>query len=133
MLVKYTGTNLYRCRELRLIPGNNDVSENVWNEVKDHPLVKMRVEKAIIIPMPQNRVAKVENAAQENDSQQTASATESDGLVSLKDYPAKEAEGLVAETFDIPTLERWKSEETRKGVIKAIDAQLDSLKIDEEK
>ncbi|HEX5034650.1 MAG TPA: hypothetical protein VFW62_09235 [bacterium] len=126
MLIMYTPANIYRCGEMRLIPGMNDVPERVWNEVKDHPLVKMRVEKGLISLRPQQK------AKLAGDGESTGQDDNGDGLTSLGEFSAKEAEALVKETFDLPTLERWQGEETRKGVLKAIEAQIDSLKIEDE-
>lgn len=134
MLIRYTQANIYRCRDLRLIPGVNDVPEKVWNEVKDHPLVKARLQKGVIVPLPAAKP--MEHAPEANPSSGHSHSGDqgagADGLVSLNGFGAKEAEALVKETFDLPTLERWAGEETRKGVLKAIEAQIESLKVEGE-
>ena len=47
--IRYTEPNLYRCQALRLTPGINEIREQDWDPVKDHPLVQKRIQTGQIV------------------------------------------------------------------------------------
>ena len=47
--IRYTEPNLYRCQALRLTPGINEIREQDWDPVKDHPLVQKRIQTGKIV------------------------------------------------------------------------------------
>lgn len=118
MLIKYTKASLYRCNEMRLIPGVNEVSDKVWDSVKDNPLVKARLSNGEIVLM------KVSTQAPQDSKASQAGAP---AAYSLAELNANEAKEIVKETLDLKLLEAWKEKETRKAVVTAIEKQIESL------
>lgn len=84
-----------------LKPGVNEVEAGKWDRVKDHPVVKWRIENGVLIVK--------------------------DGSKPINEMSAGEATKLVKATVDADLLERWRKDDTRRSVRDAIDAQLDKL------
>ena len=108
MLVKYNGASLYKCCGMRLMPGTNDVSKDVWERAKKHPAIKSRIKDGKI----------VFNGAKPSDSED---------LGPFEGKNAKDSIEVVEGTLDREVLKKWKDEETRVTVLKAIDAQIEKL------
>lgn len=84
-----------------LKPGVNEVESSKWDRVKDHPVVKWRIENGVLLVK--------------------------DGSKPISDMPAGEAVKLVKATVDADLLERWRRDDPRRSVRDAIDSQLDKL------
>lgn len=92
---------------LKIVPGINEVDEATWAKVKDHPIVKFRVDEGIF-------------HIRSGDSS-TAKMTSS------------EAQRLVEKTVDSVLLNRWFAEDSRPSVRNAITKQLTKITTAESK
>ena len=97
-------------KKVYLLPGNNQVSPEVWEAVRPHAV--QDIGKTII--------------------EVAGKVTEKDGKVVVEDKTIKqlstqEAEAAVAGTYDLKTLNEWKNSETRDSVRLAIMKQIDAV------
>jgi hypothetical protein len=92
-----------------LLPGNNDVPAEGWEEAKEIKIIQGFLKEGSLV--------EVSGAA--------AKASEQKGL---GDLTVPEAQKLIDETFDRDLLATWRKADERKGVLEAIDAQLDLIK-----
>ena len=82
----------------QILPGNNVVADADWAAIKKHPLVKHYLDAEVLEEFE----------------------LKGEGL---KSADLKAAKSIVAGTYDVKLLAEWKSSETRKDVLKLIDAQ----------
>lgn len=97
-------------KKVYLLPGNNQVSAEVWEAVRPH--IVNEIGKSVI--------------------EVAGKVTEKDGKVvvedkSIKQLSTQEAEAVVAGTYDLKTLNEWKASETRDSVRLAIMKQIDAV------
>jgi hypothetical protein len=90
-----------------LLPGINEVDEAAWKEALKIELVRDFVRLGVLKPQTP-----------------AAGAQESAGLAAMK---APEAIAVVKKTVDRDLLEKWYADEQRKGVLEAIEAQLEEI------
>jgi hypothetical protein len=90
---------------LILKPGKDDYNPTLWKNAMANPhlarALQHRIDTGTIVIL---------NEAQETDS--------------LREYTVSKAAEIIGDTFDIPLLERWKENDTRKGVLRDIDEQI---------
>ena len=84
---------------VRFVPGANEIQETDWDEIAKDSTIKGLLE---------NGGLKVLSAKGGQDAQ----------------LPLKDAEKVIAQTFDLQLLEKWKASEKRKPVIAAIEKQI---------
>ncbi len=126
--IKYNRPSLYRCGSLRLESGVNEVRVEFWDEAKDNPGVKKRVESGEIIvvdektPAPEAPKEAKKTALADVPAKPEDLGKQAD--ISLDELPVADAKEVIKQTFDHKTLKRWRKEETRKAVLAAIDKQL---------
>lgn len=120
LLIDYNQANIYRCGELYLIPGINEVKEEIWKEVADHPLVKKRIETGQIT------ILKPEQSQSDSQESDTSSVPPANPFTGLN---FKEAKEIIAQTYDLLTLEKWMKTEDRKNILKLLEEQIESLKV----
>lgn len=129
ILIKWNRPNLYRCGDFRVIPGVNEVRQEIWDAVKDNPGVKQRIEdKWITFVGAPPASAKPKDPEGMPDGQDDGDGDGEDGGsegYSLKDYNAAEAIDIVKEMLDLETLKKWEAEEERKTVLAAIAGQIE--------
>ncbi|MBI4449045.1 hypothetical protein HY641_03400 [Candidatus Woesearchaeota archaeon] len=119
--IKYNRPSLYRCGSLRLESGINEVRVEFWDEAKDNPGVKKRVESGEISVIDEKTSAKaVATPAKPETPEEPSDA----GLDALNELSIANAKEVIKETFDHKTLKRWQKKETRKAVLAAIDKHL---------
>lgn len=99
---------------MTLIPGVNEVDGKVWEEFRKSPAIKHYIAEGEIEEM--ELVAGKDNVAGSAPFDLTA-------------LNQKDAVGLVKATFDKALLERWAEAESRKGVLDALEKQMDALKL----
>jgi hypothetical protein len=97
-------------KKLYLLPGNNQVSAEVWEAVRPH--ASNEIGKTLI--------------------EVAGKTTEKDGKLVIEDKGIKqlstqEAEAVVAGTYDLKTLNEWKASETRDSIRLAIMKQIDAV------
>lgn len=126
MLCKYNGTGPWGVGTgvvdgsvVIFSPGTNTIKDEDYELIKNHPEVKKRIESKALELI-------VESLASAKPSSSDAPPTELGAL------NANDAKKLIAETHNTVELNKWKEEETRAGVIKAIDAQLALIDKDRE-
>lgn len=107
MLIHYDRPNVLNFPKLgangqpdyvRFVPGVNEVDSDVWAQMQKDPTIKRMLEDGVL-------------------KEKSKSET-------FKKLPAQGAEKVIAQTYDIGLLTKWKAEETRRPVISAIDKQL---------
>lgn len=136
MLVKWNRRNVWSIGSgkgdssvIQIKPGTNDLKKEEWECIKDHPVVKARLETDII-DEKRGKVKmleiigtkKVEDKKNENDDDNGE-----DENISLGDVSVGEAKTIILETFSTELLREWQESETRKGVLTAIEKQFEAI------
>jgi len=117
----YTKPNVWKIGSLRFLPGINEVDEAAWNKVKDHPLLQERFNSGALLWVKGPGVQKKEVPEDVPPEEVESDVEALDGMTS------DEAKALVAKTFSLDLLNSWLELETRKGVLKAIEAQIEAV------
>ena len=86
---------------VRFVPGANEIVESDWAEISKDPTIKSMVEGDVLKVL----------SAKGGESQ----------------LPLKDAEKVIAQTFDIQLLQKWKASEKRKPIVAAIEKQLEMI------
>lgn len=121
VLINFTRPTMYRCGELRIIGGMNEVRQEIWDAVKNNPGVKKRLAaKEIIVIGQEQKAVEIENAS----ASTVSVSVEEETAKSLSDVNVAKAKELIRNTQDYNLLMHWKAVETRKVVIAEIDKQL---------
>lgn len=92
-----------------LLPGVNEVDPVEWAKAELIPVVQHLIKDGTLVPKREQSAA------------------------DLSGMKATEATKLVENTFDKALLEKWFDGETRKGVLEAIEAQIDQITPKEKK
>lgn len=100
MLVQNTGNHSYEANGLIVNIGTNKVDPQAFEKFLKHPLIAKLDKQGVFV---------YEKSAD-------------------KQLTVAEMEALIADTYDLETLEAIKSDDTRKGVQTAVDKQIDALK-----
>ena len=104
-------------KDLVLLPGINDVPDDTWalarihiaQDLKDKTILEVKGEvEEVIDPETKNKTWKITSKT-------------------LKEIPAKEAEAIVKETFNLSTLNKWLTDDPRDSVRTEIRNQIDSV------
>lgn len=130
-LIHYHKVNLLRIGNLRLMPGMNQIPEEIWKEAKSHPLIQHRLNSGEITVLAQAKSG-VQEKTLKNDLEKKVSET-GENSNSLDSYSTNQAKDIVQNTFDLNLLRRWQTEETRKAVYKVVEAQIEKIESYEEK
>lgn len=93
----------------KILPGVNEIDDSIWAKVKDHHVVKHYVKDESLIV--------IERPAKDNKKSR-------EGLAM---YELDKAIKIVEKTFDHKLLEKWKSKESRQGVLSAMEAQFKKI------
>jgi hypothetical protein len=100
--------------QVQLLPGVNEVTDDEWKIMKPHLVAEI---KGKVITIMEKEVQKSKRAP--------------DGKAkNLKEMPADEAIGLVAECLNPDTLKKWFREETREEVRLSIVEKMKELKVE---
>lgn len=126
VLIRYNRPNIWRCRDVRLIPGINEVEGRHWKAVEGHPLLQDRI-KAGDINVVKGPEA-IPEATAENEKAGAEEGNES-SPTSLSNYTVAECRDLVAETYDPELLKKWLSGENRKTVVTVIQEQIKKIEV----
>jgi len=120
LLIKWKRPNIYRCGDVRLMPGLNEVHEKFWDEVKSMPAIKKRMEMGLL------ELVKHKKAAPDSDEDKGVEDKPEPKCI-IVECEVKDAIKIVKETLDHAKLEEWKSIEKRKSVLKVIESQIKML------
>lgn len=137
MLLKWNGKHVWSIGSglgdgsvIQIIPGPNDLTKIQWDAIKEHPVVKERMEKDVI-DEKRGKIKMLElvsvKKSDDSDDDNDDDTNEGLGGVSVGD-----AKKIIVETFNTELLRKWDEEETRKGVKTAIEKQLEAIKKDRE-
>lgn len=128
IMLNYDKPNLYRCGDLRLVPGMNQVRKSIWDKCKNHPLVKKRLDSGVITIKERKVVKKIVEQVEgkEVEKEETVEQAEYEGNP-LQELNVKDAREIIKGTYDKDTLESWKEGEERETIIKAIDKQIEKI------
>lgn len=138
MLVKWNGTNVWSIGSgkgdssvIQIVPGPNEIKKEDWDRIKNHPVVKARMELDVVDHKSAKIVKKLEvvmpKEVKNNDGEDNADVEKDESSTSLSDMSVPEAKGLIAETFNTELLREWDESETRKGAKDAIKKQFEKI------
>lgn len=129
-LVQYKLPNILKFGSVRFMPGINKITQEQWDEIKDHPLLPFRFEEDHLEWLkgkgPDDCVDEEEGVESEGEEIEEKELSEMANDV-LSEYKPKEAKDLVKNTFDVDLLKSWKETEERGAVLKVIDQQIEKL------
>jgi len=117
MLVEWTMPNVYSVwtqnatKPVRLMPGNNELEDKVWDKIKAHPNVQLHMDEGNLVVLDKPS----------GDRKQKAEG--------LKQYDVAGAKRVVKKTYDKVLLGKWLEMDERKAVQTEIKAQI--KKVDE--
>lgn len=103
MLIKYNRDGIHHAGALRLLPGLNEVDEELFDEATSWPAFKALIDEGLIEVVPKKKVA------------------------DLSKTPVREMIDLVKQSVSKDLLEEMLKTEKREPVIKAIEAQLEAI------
>jgi len=120
MLANYKSLGVWSVAKIgggavNIIPGVNDIDDNDWKGIKDHPTVKDRIGDDTLV------LLKADNS--EGKKKQLDGMPET-----LEGMNAGGAIDFIGGIFDIDQLKAWKKKENRGGVSAAIDKQIKSIR-----
>ncbi len=103
-------------KTIRLIPGINEIPDEIWNQIRGLKKIKFYLEKKHIVE---------KYAEEKKDVKENVIMVKTEKL--FVDLDSEEQELLVKDTFDLKLLDKWrkKGNEFLKGVI---DDQVDKIK-----
>lgn len=119
MLIKYDKPNVLTvaipvnkqvCSTVRFMPGVNDISAKEWDQIKDLEKIKKLIKSKMLTVLDASVTKKGEPP-----------------MTGILGLAAGEAVKVVKDTFDLETLERWKSEDSRKHVLKFLEIQIKAV------
>lgn len=107
-IVKNNRAQIFGNHLMSLIPGVNEVDAKKWAEFKLSPTIKHHIAEGEIeeLDLP---------------------IAHEDSPVQIGDLNQKDALSLVKATFDKALLDRWAANESRKGVLDALEKQMDAI------
>lgn len=130
-LVEYTKANIFRVNftggggSVRFMPGVNEITQDQWDSIKDHPLLPLRFQngdlKWVALRGPDDMPKADRPAAREAVKGQEVADNPLEGL------SVKAAVKLVEKTVDAPTLNKWAESDLPKAVSKAVKDQLKKI------
>lgn len=109
-IVKNNRPQIFGNHLMTLLPGVNEVDAKKWEEFSKSPAIKHHIAEGEIEELD------LPNAHEGSP-------------VQIDDLNQKEALALVKATFDSKLLERWAENESRKGVLDALEKQMDAIKL----
>jgi hypothetical protein len=137
MLVRWNRTNVWSIGTgqmdgsvIQLIPGPNEITEDKWNLIKDNKVVKQRMETEIIDPK-RGKVKMLEiikpSKPESDEKSEDVEKSEDIEKLSIDGLSSKEAKEIIKETFNTKLLKTWQESESRSGVLKEIEKQLEKI------
>lgn len=128
MFVKYNKANVLGVAGVNetviFKPGVNEVSKESWEKIIEDPSIKQKISAGFLVVM-HHRDHEVQKAQLSIEPSVAREELEVDET--LDKLNAHEAASIIETTFDFELLQKWKALEERKGVLKAIDKQLDII------
>ncbi len=120
--IEYKQPRIFSVGPVRFLPGNNLISSDEWELIKDHPELKSLFKSKDFTFIEGKEPGKAGHAVSDEAENP------------LLGMSVSEAKEFVAKTLDINLLEKMKAAESRKSLLDAIDKQVAKLMpTDEEK
>ncbi len=114
-----------------LLPGNNDIPDDAWNEVKKYKNIQKSIEAGFIIEKEFIEKEVEKEIEEENEKgekvKKKIKVKELKGK-SFKDLDDRKARKMIEDTFDIATLEKWREAEGRADIRNLIDDKIKEIK-----
>lgn len=110
-MIEWTQPNVYsvwvkgKQEPHKLMPGMNEISEDDWKNISVHPNAKAHISEGNLLVHEFGKK----------------------GAKSFKEYSVNDAKRIVKGTFDKDLLKKWAGEDSRKQVLEAIQAQIDTV------
>lgn len=103
-------------RATRLMPGENDVPQRVWDEVKDHPAVK-GLFSAKVLELGQGKANPLPTKATDEERAAATGRRAAD----LSEFDIDQVKAIVADTDDLALLGAWSDDERAEvqGLVRA--------------
>lgn len=130
-IVRRNKANVFRCCGINILPGNNPISDeqlemlmksdSFQNQLKNNVLSIVEVDKDV--PAKTNLSKKAGTKGSEEDLKEVKDILETS---------VKKAAPLIEEIYSIPTLEKIKKMDSRKGIHDAVDRQIEEIRAEDE-
>lgn len=117
MILNWTKDRVLTAGDLIILPGMNEVSDEKYLAVRGD--LKIHLEKKALIEVQAQVTTKLEPETKKEITEIKSKT--------LKELPAREAEQVVSETFNLKTLGGWLKAEARDSVRVSIQNQIDSV------
>lgn len=128
--VKRLGKN-----KIILLPGNNEIDDVVWDSIKEYKSIQKSLESGQIKikEYSTKEVEKKEMVEEENEKGEKKKVEKKTKIKvvkgkTLKDLDPDKAREIVENTYDIPTLEKWRNDEGRADIRNMIDDKIKEIK-----
>lgn len=120
MLVNNAKSNIISTHGKMLKPGVNKVDPKWWAKVREHPQIRIKLEKGTLEEVTEFEEAQAHEALGDDGADEMAI----DHITTLSLNAAK---ALIKDTIDLDLLKAWKAKDKRKGVKEACDAQIEKV------
>ena len=130
-ILNYKQKNVFHIQGtgVSFVPGTNFLTEKQWEKIKNHPLLAYKFDNGhLVFAKGRGPDDYIESkVAPKKDSDEEVVSEEENVNDLIFSASTKEAKEIVESTFDVKVLEYWKEKETRKGVLSAIEDQLEKI------
>lgn len=111
-------------KNIQLLPGNNEISDEEWEAVK--PNCQDHINAGNLIEMAVKKIEKMEEI-EGKDGKKTKKFVKKEEGKKIKEINAKQAKEIVLDTWDLKTLEKWLNEEGRDEIRAIIHNQIEEV------
>jgi len=140
MLVKWNrkhvwsiGTGSMDTSVIQFIPGPNEIKKELWDKIKNHPVIKERMELDVIdekrgkVKMLEVIMPKADDSDDSDNGDDQDSDDQDQGSTSISSLNATDAVSLIKETYNVELLRSWQESESRAKPTKAIESQFKKI------
>lgn len=124
-VIPVVGSNKLITSTVNLLPGMNDIPENIWMSVRK--LVKDEIERGLIEEVQTKVTVETKKVKNPETNEEKEEKVEKVQSKELKDIPPKEASEIVKDTYDLKTLNKWLDDEGRSDVRAVLQNQIDHV------
>ncbi len=122
LVVPYKGKSGMVVGSITLLPGCNDVDDDIWKSARE--MVEDKIKHKLIIE--EHAKIEIKDVPIPNTKGKTRKIVKIDAKT-LKELEPDEAEDIVKNTFDLKTLKKWKKGESRDAVRSVIIGQIETV------
>jgi len=130
-IVRRNKTNVFRTRRINFLPGNNVLSEEQLKDVMENSeSFQNQLKNNVMTIMESTKDETVkQNLSPKKDEKKDAEEIQE--VKDILESSIKVADTLIDEMYDIPTLEKIKELDSRKGIHDLVNAQIGMLRAEE--